>query len=61
MRELEALEIAPQSKVAFDGKSFLVPSQSGNSPNKVQIGDTPSCTCEDFQIQQNGLKGTTLG
>ena len=56
MRELKALEIAARSKVTFDGKTWVVPSQSGTGTYRVRIGAEPSCTCEDFQLRQKPCK-----
>jgi transposase len=52
MRELKALEIAARSRVTFDGKAWVVPSQSGNGTYRVTIGNPSSCTCEDFALRQ---------
>lgn len=48
MRELKALEIAARSKIVFDGKAWVVPSQSGTGTYRVTITDPVSCQCEDF-------------
>jgi transposase len=56
VRELKALELAAKSRIAFDGKAWLVPSQSGNGKYRVTIKPEASCTCEDFQLRQRPCK-----
>jgi transposase len=48
MRELKALEIAARSKITFDGKAWIVPSQSGKGTYRVTVEAPVSCPCEDF-------------
>jgi hypothetical protein len=55
LRELKALEIAARSKITFDGKYWLVPSQTSPSGTyRTTIGTQPSCECEDFQLRGPG-------
>ena len=55
IRELKALEIAARSKITFDGKHWLVPSQTNPSGKyRVILGTQPSCECEDFQLRGTG-------
>jgi transposase len=55
LRELKALEIAARSRIAFDGKHWLVPSQTSPSNKyRVTTGAQPSCACEDFQLRGTG-------
>lgn len=56
MRELKALEIAARSRVAFDGTTWAVPSQSGNGVYRVSIGTPPSCPCDDFLLRNQPCK-----
>ena len=57
LRELKALEIAARSKIVFDGKAWIVPSQSGTGKKyRVSIGDLASCQCEDFQLRGQSCK-----
>lgn len=56
MRELKALELAARSKITFDGKAWVVPSQSGNGTYRVQIGSPPSCPCDDFALRREPCK-----
>src|SRR5260221_9459702 len=50
MRELKGLEIAARSKISREGDIWLVPSQSSGATYRVNIWASPSCTCEDFQL-----------
>src|SRR6185436_19817374 len=53
-RQQKGLEIAALFKIERKGKSWVVPSQSGNGGYKVEINsDSSTCTCLDFQQQQN--------
>jgi transposase len=56
MRELKALEIAARSRITFDGKVWIVPSQTTVSASyRVTFGDSPSCQCEDWTLRQPQL------
>jgi transposase len=52
MREAKALEIAARCRLTFDGKAWLVPSQSGNGVYRVTLDPQLSCECEDFTLRQ---------
>lgn len=56
MRELKALEIAARSRIAFDGRAWTVPSQSGNGVYSVVLDDQVSCPCEDFVLRLEPCK-----
>jgi transposase len=56
LRELKALEIAARSRITFDGKAWVVPSQSGNNPYRVSIDRKAHCPCEDFALRQADCK-----
>lgn len=60
LRELKALEIAARSKIAFDGKTWLVPSQSSGNRYKVTIGSEPSCECEASHFASNRANTSSL-
>lgn len=56
-RELKALEIAARTRIAFDGHTWTVPSQSGNGSHRVTLtATTVTCTCDDFQLRQQPCK-----
>src|SRR5207248_1923181 len=49
-REQKGLQIAALHQIKRKGKTWVVPSQSGNGDYKVEIGEQSSaCTCPDFQ------------
>lgn len=52
MRELKGLELAARARITFDGKAWVVPSQTGSGTYRVTIGDEPACTCDDFQLRR---------
>jgi len=52
MREAKALEIAARSRVTFDGKAWIVPSQTGSGTYRVTLASQPSCECDDFALRQ---------
>jgi len=57
LRELRALELAARSRIVFDGKTWIVPSQTNVSAKyKVTIGEMPSCECEDFSLTRKPCK-----
>jgi transposase len=56
MRELKGLEIAARARISFDGKTWLVPSQTTSAKYRVTIGSEPSCECEDFQLRRQPCK-----
>jgi len=56
LRELKALEIAARSKIAFLDDAWIVPSQTSNASYRVILGPQPSCSCEDFQVQDQPCK-----
>jgi transposase len=56
LRELKALELAARSRITFDGKEWLVPSQTTTGTYRVTIGTSPTCQCEDFQLRQQPCK-----
>ena len=56
LRELKALELAARSRITFDGKTWIVPSQSTSSNYHVSIGSDPSCGCDDFAIRRQPCK-----
>jgi transposase len=55
LRELKALEIAARSKVEWDGKFWIVPSQTGGA-YKVTLKPDVSCECEDFTLRREACK-----
>src|SRR5207253_10902157 len=52
MRELKAGQIADASRIVFANGIWLVPSQTTTKKYRVVLGNTLSCTCEDFQLRQ---------
>lgn len=56
LRELKALELAARSRITFDGKTWVVPSQSANGTYRVTIGADAACGCDDFQLRQQPCK-----
>jgi transposase len=57
LRELKALELAARSKIDYDGKCWVVPSQSSpGTKYRVTIGAEPSCACDDFQLRKQPCK-----
>src|SRR5580700_980052 len=57
MRELRALQIAAGSKITVsDGGIWTVPSQSGTGNYNVTLGETPTCTCDDFALRKEACK-----
>jgi transposase len=57
LRELKALEIAARSKITFDGKAWVVPSQtSAGKSYRCTFGDSLSCSCEDFALTNKACK-----
>jgi transposase len=57
LRELKALELAARSRIAFDGKAWLVPSQTSPSTKyRVTLGDAPTCECDDHQTHGKSCK-----
>jgi transposase len=56
LRELKGLEIAARSRITFETGFWYVPSQSSNTKYKVNLGEPPSCTCEDFQLRNKPCK-----
>ena len=55
LRELKALEIAARCKIAFDGHTWFVPSQTTSTKYRVTL-DPEHCECEDFQLRQQACK-----
>src|SRR5260370_940649 len=57
LRSRRALELAARSRIVFDGKTWIVPSQTNVSAKyKVTIGEMPSCECEDFSLTRKPCK-----
>ncbi len=57
LRELRALQIAAGSKITVsDGGIWTVPSQTGTGSYKVTLGDSPTCTCDDFALRKEACK-----
>src|SRR5437763_1088114 len=53
LREAKALEIAARFRLAFDGRAWTVPSQTGSGTYQVVLGPgEPTCTCDDFALRQ---------
>jgi transposase len=49
--------MAARTKIAFDGHTWTVPSQSGNGSHRVLLtATTAACTCDDFQLRQQPCK-----
>src|SRR5258708_1913824 len=52
-REQKALEIAALLPIKRTGKTYIVPSQSGNGKYKVDASPkAPHCNCLDFEARQ---------
>ena len=56
VRDLQALEIAARSRVAFSDGAWIVPSQTTSGSYRVTIGSEPSCPCDDFQLRKRPCK-----
>ncbi len=57
LRELKALEIAARSKIGFGDGVWQVPSQTSISTKyRVTLGESQSCSCEDFQLHRKPCK-----
>ena len=52
VRELKALEIAAQTKIAFANGHWLVPSQTTSGCYPVTLGSEPFCPCDDFELRK---------
>jgi Transposase DDE domain/SWIM zinc finger len=51
LREAKALELAARTKITFDGKAWLVPSQTCRTTTyRVILNPAISCSCEDFAL-----------
>lgn len=50
-REQRGLEIAAVAKIVKTGDTYIVPSQAGANRYVVQPGETPKCTCPDFELR----------
>lgn len=56
-REQRGLAIAALCKIGKKGRSWIVPSQSGNGQYEVfHDGTTPHCTCPDFEKRNQKCK-----
>jgi transposase len=56
MRELKALEIAARNPIPFDGKAWLVPSQTDGQKYHVTLDPVASCPCDDFLLRRKPCK-----
>jgi hypothetical protein len=56
LRELNALEIAARSQIAFHDGVWLVPSQTTRATYPVTLGAEPFCPCDDFALRQRPCK-----
>lgn len=58
-RQIKGLQIAERSKIKRIGFQYKVPSQTGNGYYYVSLeGDTPKCTCPDFETRGVTCKHT---
>lgn len=55
-REQRGLEIAARAKMVRRGAEWLVPSQSGGSKYTVTAGESPQCSCPDFETRGKPCK-----
>ncbi len=57
-REQRGLELAKAAKITQHGRAWQVPSQSSNKKRyRVRLdGDSPRCTCPDFEFRQRACK-----
>jgi transposase len=56
LRQLQALQLAAQTRIVFDGRVWMVPSQTTSTKYRVSIGVEPSCQCEDFNLRRQPCK-----
>jgi transposase len=56
LRQLKALELAARTRIVFDGKAWVVPSQTTSTKYRVILGVESSCQCEDFTLHQRPCK-----
>lgn len=50
-RQIRGEDIARRLPIKRQGTRWLVPSQSGNAPYRVDVtGKTPTCTCPDYEL-----------
>src|ERR1700721_1007866 len=52
LRELKALEIAAKNRIGFDGKNWIVRSQSGICNYRVSLEPELTCECDDFETRK---------
>ncbi|HYV29996.1 MAG TPA: transposase [Candidatus Binatia bacterium] len=51
-REQRGIQLASTAKLTQKGNLWIVPSQSGEDPYRVELAkDTPSCTCPDHSVR----------
>ena len=51
-REERGLALADQAKISRNHKGWVVPSQNGGGRYNVTLdGDSPRCTCPDYEIR----------
>ena len=55
-RQERGLEIANRCYIPQQNGFWLVPSQSGNGRYRVAYGETPTCTCPDFETHGSKCK-----
>ncbi len=51
-RQRRGLAISALTKIGQNQLGYMVPSQSGKGDYVVALGDTPFCTCPDFESRQ---------
>ena len=56
-REQRGLELADAAKISRNGRGWVVPSQAGTGRYNVTLdGNTPRCTCPDYEIRGHKCK-----
>lgn len=55
-RQERGLEIANRCYIAQQNGVWVVPSQSRQGRYRVALGDTPTCTCPDFELRGTACK-----
>jgi len=55
-RRERGIEIAKQYRIRQTPRGWIVPSQSGAGKYAVVMGESPSCTCPDFELRGGRCK-----
>ena len=55
-RQMRGMAIAARVNVKKTPVGYRIPSQSGNGHHIVSVGDSPYCSCPDFELRQHPCK-----